>query len=203
MTNRPESRSDAELLELSATGDEHAFRLLYERLKGPIFRYAFHMTGSKSAAEEAVQEAFMAILKNADRYNSTRSDLAGFAFGIARNLVRRIRKRERLSEELPGDDALEQLSMTQPQSELAAQVIRHQSIERIRAAIATLPEHYRQVIVLCDLCELTYAEAASRLHCAVGTIRSRLNRAHALLAQKLKQRPQPELPTAGTEECLI
>ena len=50
-----------------------------------------------------------------------------------------------------------------------------------------------------------HAEAASRLECAVGTIRSRLNRAHALLAKKLKQslKPEMELPAAGPEECLI
>jgi len=88
---------------------------------------------------------------------------------------------------------------------LPAQVIRTQEVAKMRAAIASLPDHYRQVIVLCDLCERSYAEAASRLGCAVGTIRSRLNRAHALLVQKLKQskKPQTELSAAGTEECLI
>jgi RNA polymerase sigma-70 factor (ECF subfamily) len=147
----------------------------------------------------------MALLTKGDRYKSTQGDLAGFVFGIARNFVRRFRKRERLSEELPGDEALEKISGNQPATELATQVMRDQGIQRIRMAIATLPDHYRQVILLCDLCELTYAEAASRLECAVGTVRSRLSRAHALLAQKLKQtkNPQPELPAKGTEECLI
>jgi len=101
---------------------------------------------------------------------------------------------------------LEKISASQAGTEgLSAQVIRNQGIERIRTAIASLPDHYRQVIVLCDLCELSYAEAACRLACAVGTVRSRLNRARALLVQKLKQskKPQTELPAAGTEECLI
>ena len=147
----------------------------------------------------------MAFLKNGDRYKPKQGDVAAFVFGIARNLVRRLRKRERLFEQLPGVEALEKMSANEPGTELAAHVMRYQGIQRIRAAIATLPDHYRQVIVLCDLCELTYVEAASRLECAVGTVRSRLNRAHALLAQKLKQtkRPQPESPAAGTEECLI
>ena len=205
MIERLESRSDAELLKLAVARDENAFCLLYERLKGPIFRYAYYMTASRSAAEELLQEVFMALLKNADRYKPTQGELAAFAFGIARNLVRRFRKRERLSEELPGDEVLERISVSHPETELASQLMRFQGIERTRAAIATLPDHYRQVIVLCDLCELSYAEAASRLECAVGTVRSRLNRAHALLAQKLKhtKNPQSELPAAGTEECLI
>jgi RNA polymerase sigma-70 factor (ECF subfamily) len=205
MPQRLENLSDAELLELSIGGEESAFLSLYERLKGPIFRYAFYMTMSKTAAEEVTQEVFIALLKNGNRYKPAEGDLPGFAFGIAHNLIRRLNRRERLYEELPGDEVLDKLSgRLLGSEELSVQVMRNQDVEKIRAAIASLPDHYRQVIVLCDLCELTYAEAASRLQCAVGTVRSRRNRARALLAQKLKQtkKTQPELPAAGTEECL-
>jgi RNA polymerase sigma-70 factor (ECF subfamily) len=51
--------------------------------------------------------------------------------------------------------------------------------------LAGLPPHYREVIVLCDLEEMAYAEVAEVLGCAVGTIRSRLNRARALLLERL------------------
>ena len=206
MTERLEDRSEAELLQLSITGNESAFLVLYERLKAPIFRYAFYMTNSQSAAEEILQEVLILLLKSGHRYKSEQGDLSGFAFGITRNFVRRWKKRQRQTEELPGDDALERLSgVRSGPEELPAQVIRGEQVERIRIAIASLPERYRQVVVLCDLCEFTYAEAASRLDCPVGTVRSRLNRAHVLLAQKLGQskNPQPELPAAGTEECLI
>jgi len=201
-----ETRSDAELLELSLAGEERAFTLLYERLKAPIFRYAFYMTSSRTAAEEVVQEVFISLLKCGHRYRKTQGDVAGFAFGIARNFVRRVKRRERVYEALPDDFALEKLATLSggEKESLSHRVVHDDAVARIRAATACLPDHYRQVVVLCDLCELSYAEAASRLECAVGTIRSRLNRAHALLAKKLKQkkRPQPELP-AGTEECLI
>lgn len=206
MTDRVESRSDAELLTLSMEGDEDAFLLLYGRLKAPIFRYAFYMTGSQASAEEVVQEVFISLLKNGSRYKPVQGDLPGFVFGIARNLIRRLKKRERVTEALPGEEALDRRSLDRLGGEdLSARLIRDQGVERVRIAIATLPDHYRQVILLCDLCELTYAEAATRLQCAVGTIRSRLNRAHAMLAQKLKQtkKPHPELRASGTEECLI
>jgi RNA polymerase sigma-70 factor, ECF subfamily len=206
MTARVESRSDAELLKLSMAGDEDAFLVLYNRLKSPVFRYAFYMTGLQASAEEVVQEVFISLLKNGNRYEPAQGDLAGFAFGIARNLIRRLKKREHLTEKLPGDEALDRRCLSRPEAEdLSAQVIRDQGLEKIRTAIAFLPDHYRQVVVLCDLCELTYTEAASRLHCAVGTVRSRLHRAHALLAKKLKQtkKTQAELRTPGTEECLI
>jgi RNA polymerase sigma-70 factor (ECF subfamily) len=198
--------SDSELLRLSVGGDEKAFLGLYERLKAPIFRYAFYMTNSQSAAEEVTQEVFLALLKIGGRYQKARGDVQAFAFGIARNLVRRVRRRERVYEELPRPEAWEKLPGAQTGSEsVPGELIRTERLENIRSAIASLPDHYRQVVVICDLCELSYAEAASRLGCAVGTVRSRLNRAHQVLARKLKrsQGPESALSTSGTEECLI
>ena len=202
-----ESRSDAELLRFSLAGDEGAFLLLYQRIKGGIFRYAFYMTNSKSAAEEVTQEVFISLLRDGWRYRETQGEVGAFAYGIARNLVRRIERRERAYQPLPSEETLEKLSGSRVSGSegLPGQVIRGELVESVRAAIASLPEHYRQVVVLCDLCELSYAEAASRLACAVGTIRSRLNRGHALLAQKLKPpgKPQAEVRTTRTEGCLI
>ena len=201
------SRSDAELLQLSLEGEESAFLLLYERLKGAIFRYAFYMTNSKSAAEEVTQEVFISLLGEKGSYRPERGDLAAFAFGIARNFVRRIERRERAYQPLPGECALERLSenLISESETLPGQMIRSELVRRVQTAIASLPDHYRQVVVLCDLCELSYGEAASRLQCAVGTVRSRLNRAHALLAQKLQplRSLHLDIGTAGTEGCPI
>jgi len=201
-----ETRPDRDLLELSLGGNESAFRVLYERMKTPIFRYAFHWMHSEAAAEEVTQEVFLLLLQEGHKYKRERGDVSAFAFGIARNLVRSFHKRERVYQELPAEQGLEAISLSERRREgLPAEIVRQQDVARVRSAIASLPDHYRQVIVLCDLCELSYAEAASRLECAVGTIRSRLHRAHALLAKKLKQsaKPEMELPAAGPEECLI
>ena len=201
-----ESRSDAELLALALTSDENAFRLLYERLKIGIFRYAFHMTNSRSAAEEVTQEVFISLLKEGKKYREDRGEVAGFAFGIARNFVRRIERRERPYGAF-SDDALEHLSqsLAVATETIPGQMIRNELIDCVQAAIASLPDHYRQAVVLCDLCDLSYAQAATRLECAVGTVRSRLSRAHALLAQKLKPlRNSPAaIRTPGAEGCLI
>ena len=61
-----------------------------------------------------------------------------------------------------------------------------EAIGRVRQAIATLPENYREVVVLCELEEMSYEEAATALDCPVGTIRSRLHRARAVLVEKLR-----------------
>jgi len=201
-----EDRSEAELLRLAQKGDESAFLVLYGRLKAGIFRYAFFMTNSKSAAEEVTQEVFISLLRDSGRYSEALGDVPGFAFGIARNLVRRIGRRERAFWPLPASETekLPASFVSEPES-MPGQLIRSELIASVRAAIASLPEHYGQVVVLCDLCELSYAEAASRLGCAVGTIRSRLNRGHALLAQKLKLlgKSRTEFQEPGAEECLI
>jgi RNA polymerase sigma-70 factor (ECF subfamily) len=201
-----ETRPDRELLELALRGDESAFRVLYERLKTPIFRYAFHWTYSEAAAEELTQDVFLLLLKEGHKYKPARGDVSAFAFGIARNLVRSFHRRERVYQELPADPGLEKIPAGEPRGDgPSAELIRREDVLRVRTAIASLPDHYRQVIVLCDLCEFGYAEAASRLECSVGTVRSRLHRAHALLGKKLKQsaKPEMELPAAGPEECLI
>ena len=201
------SRSDAELLQLALAGDEDAFLRLYEKLKSGIFRYAFFMTSSKSAAEEVTQEVFLSLLRDGRKYRADLGDVGAFAFGIARNIVRRVERRERAYEPLPESHTPEQFSrglVCEPEG-LPGQMIRGELVAKVQAAIATLPDHYRQVVVLCDLCELSYGEAAVRLRCAVGTIRSRLNRAHGLLAQKLKplRSPRRDIEAAGPEGCVV
>lgn len=202
-----EGCSDAVLLKRALAGEEPAFLGLYERLKAGIFRYAFYMTGSRTAAEEVTQEVFLTLLKEGGNYHEDRGEVGAFVFGIARNFVRRFEHRERAFEPLPEDDMLSNLAggLMEAQDSLAAQVARNQVTERVQAAVASLPDHYRQPVVLCDLCELSYQEAALRLGCAVGTIRSRLNRAHRLLAQKLQplKSRQADIEATGTEGCLI
>ncbi|MGA7907824.1 MAG: RNA polymerase sigma factor [Candidatus Sulfotelmatobacter sp.] len=200
-----ETRCDVELLQRALAGDENSFRLLYDRLKNGIFRYALYMTNSMTAAEEVTQEVFLTLLKRGKRYDASQGDLAAFTFGITRNIVRRVARRERPYQLLLDGDAAEKVSTVPPADGPPNSLMREELVASIRAAVASLPEHYRQAVVLCDLCELSYAEAAARLDCAVGTIRSRLYRGHAMLAQKLKQlgNPEAEFPSRGAEGCLI
>jgi RNA polymerase sigma-70 factor (ECF subfamily) len=205
--DQPANSTEAELLQRSLAGEEGAFVLLYEGLKGGIFRYAFYMTNSKQAAEEVTQETFIALLREGRNYRAELGDVAAFAFGMARNFVRRIERREHPYLPLPGEHVLETLSgrLVAESENLPRRMIRNELVERVQTAVASLPDHYRQTVVLCDLCELSYADAAVRLQCAVGTVRSRLNRAHALLAQKLKplRSSQADIPAAGPEGCAI
>jgi len=195
-----------ELLTRALQGDENAFRVLYERFKQGIFRYGFYMTNSQTAAEEVTQETFITLIEKGSTFNPAQADLGAFIFGLARNIVRRVSRRERLYHSLLNDEPVDEQqddAASAPES-MTLDLIRDQRAASLRAAIAELPEQYRQAVVLCDLFELSYAEAAARLECPVGTVRSRLHRGHALLAQKLKLVGDAEatIRRAGAEGCL-
>jgi RNA polymerase sigma-70 factor (ECF subfamily) len=70
------------------------------------------------------------------------------------------------------------------------ELVSRENIRRVRQAIATLPENYREVVVLCEMDEMSYEDAAVVLECPIGTVRSRLHRAKAMLSEKLREPEQ-------------
>jgi RNA polymerase sigma-70 factor (ECF subfamily) len=170
--------SDQDLLKRMAEGDAEAFTALYRRRQACIYRFALRMTGSEALAEDVVQEVFLTLIRKGRPYDPSRGSVAAFLYGIARNHVLRRLDRKYLAGEPPAEG----MSMTDhPEAELG----RRQLIASVRAAVLALPLHYREVVVLCDLEDADYAQAAAALGCAVGTVRSRLHRARQLLAQRL------------------
>lgn len=176
--------SDDDLLARSANGDAAAFTALFRRRQAEVFRFALHLTGAPSVAEDVTQDVFLSIMRDAGRYEPGRSSVAAWLCGIARNHARRRLERERLTVSLDGDgegDTLIAASCPDPLGDLT----RVEQLEALRRAVLSLPLKYREVVVICDLQELTYADAAEALGCAVGTVRSRLHRGRALLASKM------------------
>jgi RNA polymerase sigma-70 factor (ECF subfamily) len=173
--------SDEQLITAAAAGDREAFSALYRRRRPDVYRFALHMTGSPAAADDVAQEVFLAVIREAQRYTPGRSTVVAWLLGIARNhALRRIT--ERRHEPLP-PPGLEPGVAADP----AAGIARGQDVATLRAALAGLPVAYREAIVLCDLQELSYQEAADAAGCAIGTIRSRLHRGRALLAAALRK----------------
>ena len=169
------------------------FRSLYRRRQGAIYRFAMHMSGSATAAEDITQEVFLALLRQGCGFDPERGTLSGYLFGIARKLVLRTLERSR------ADVALENEADDVPSLELAViddpliDLTRREGIEALRRAVMALPRRYREVVLLCDLEELDYADAAVVLGCPIGTVRSRMHRARALLFEKLNQDRNPRL----------
>jgi RNA polymerase sigma-70 factor (ECF subfamily) len=190
--------TDDGLLRRMIAGDEDAFTLLYRRRHPAIFRFALHMCGNAAVAEDVTQEVFMTLIRDAKRFDPARGTLAAFLFGVARNHLRKRWEQDRHSAPLLlEDDALAQKLSLQAAStngnDHGAFGDSHdvftslETVGRVRQAIGTLPENYREVVVLCELQEMSYEDAAEALDCPVGTVRSRLHRARALLLEKLRE----------------
>jgi RNA polymerase sigma-70 factor, ECF subfamily len=175
---------DDELVQRTAAGDAEAFAALYRRRRPDVFRFALHMTADGAVAEDVVQDVFVTVMQDAGRFESGRAAVAAWLCGIARNHLRQRLARDRRLEPLAHDeDEMPGGATVQPDA--LVDLLRLERIESLRRAVLSLPFRYREAVVLCDLQEMSYQDAADALSCAVGTVRSRLHRGRALLAAKL------------------
>jgi RNA polymerase sigma-70 factor (ECF subfamily) len=183
-----EPERDDVLLRRAAKGDEEAFTLLYRRHQAAMYRFALRMTGNSWAAEEIVQDVFMTLMRDPKKYDPQRGTLGGFLYGIARNRVMKHLERR------PREVALEEKNEDGTGSGIVLQDVftpAHWTETRerkahVRAAVLELPAEFREAVVLCELEEMSYEEAAQTAGCPIGTIRSRLHRGRALLLAKLE-----------------
>jgi RNA polymerase sigma-70 factor (ECF subfamily) len=210
--------TDEVLIERMASGDEEAFSALYRRKHPSVYRFALRMSGNRAMAEDVTQEVFVALIRDAKRFDPARGSFAAFLFGIARNhLHKRWELDKRLvpsglgNENVNGNGsrngtASDHFSIAVQSgavsgngaangvshnviSGVPAEFVSRETVARVRKAVATLPENYREAVILCDLEEMSYEEAAVALGCPVGTVRSRLHRGRAILMEKLDEQP--------------
>src|SRR5262249_33368890 len=147
-------------------------------------------------------EVFMTLLRGDCGFNPERGTLAGYLFGIARKQALRQLERGRVDIAIEGDSEDAPLPQMAIDDDPLADLTHRESIEALRRAVAALPRRYREVVALCDLEEVDYADAAAALGCPIGTVRSRLHRARALLLEKLnKERPKPALGALKPARC--
>jgi RNA polymerase sigma-70 factor (ECF subfamily) len=174
--------TDSELVQTMLGGDREAFAELYRRRQRDVYRFALHMSGAPDLAEDVTQEVFMVLMRKGNEYDELKGSVNAFLLGVARNYVLRRLRQERyfvsiedgVAEPVVPDIAGAHETLT-----------RTESIMAMHEAVLNLPAHYREAVVLCDLQELSYAEASIVLGCPIGTLRSRLHRARGLLIEKL------------------
>ena len=188
----PESPSDGDLLRRMEIGDEEAFADIYRRHRRSVYLFAAHMSGSIAVADDVTQETFLILIRDPTRFDPARGELRSFLLGVARNHVRRSMAVERGSVSYEHDAETEDyvLRTAADDTDPVAQLIRDEDLSRLHKSIQALPAAYRETIVLCELHEMSYDEAAEVIGCAIGTVRSRLHRARRLLEQKLREEPQ-------------
>src|SRR5437899_4885500 len=146
--------SDQQLLARMLAGDEDAFTALYRRRQAAVYRFALQMTGNVVVAEDVTQEVFMALIEHGSRFDADRGTLPSFLYGIARNLVLRRLEKDRTMEP---ESAIEQFACDE---DVLGDLTKRETVDQVRRAVLSLPPAYREVVVLCDLQDVSYQDAA-------------------------------------------
>jgi RNA polymerase sigma-70 factor (ECF subfamily) len=182
---------DVALLAEAGRGDLEAFGTLYRRHQQRVYRFARAMTGSNDAAEDITQEVFVVLLTDGGRFDPARAAFTTYVYGIVRNLSRHRMRKTRTGPSL--DELMRDGRDVDTDDDPARLVEGAELAGVVRRALASLPSRYRELIVLCDLHDLSYEEAGVVVRASVGAVRSRLHKGRQLLRLKLARvRDVPE-----------
>jgi RNA polymerase sigma-70 factor (ECF subfamily) len=174
-------------------GCAESFAALYDRRQGGVYRFALRMTGSEAFAEDVTQDVFLALMRDGCQFDPSRGSFKSYLYGMARHRVLRRLERERAHVPIEDEDSESFDEMQSAADDPFADLAREELVSLVRQAVLSLPAHFREVIVLCHLQEMNYAEAAEVVSCPVGTERSRLARAREMLVGKLRALKGPAL----------
>ena len=179
--------NEKDLVERCRKGDDEAWRQMVDYLGQRVYSVAYHFTLKREDAEELSQEIFLKIFENLHRYDGG-YPLVAWVVSLARNLCidrYRRRKRER-SFRFVSDEAVAPLLRSD--DDPAAEAIRKERAKLLFWALAEIPEDLAEILVLRDLEGLAYDEIGKALDLPDGTVKSRLFRARAEVAHKVRER---------------
>jgi RNA polymerase sigma-70 factor, ECF subfamily len=192
MTEMPlsDANLDLELLKQLRGGNRTALTALYARHQAPLYRFAILRSGSTSIAADVVQDIFVALIEDRFNFDPMRGALSSFLFGVARNFILKREEAERRFLPLEflqddGDDAHE-MEFADTRLLPLEKILADDRAETLRHALAKIAPHYRDVLILYEMQDLTYVEIANICDIDIGTVRSRLSRARAKLISLLK-----------------
>lgn len=191
-SNSPFARppQDAALAARIARGERAALEQAYRAEAAAVYRYALALCGNAGWAADATQDAFVALATGAAGFDAARGGLGAWLAGIARHALLAQWRRQTGEVPVADESAAEADEATHPLAESPeALMVRAQSGERVWAAVRRLPFGFREALVLVDLQERPYAEAARIAGIEINTLRTRLHRARTRLAALLDQDP--------------
>jgi RNA polymerase sigma-70 factor (ECF subfamily) len=174
-TRRAANRvEEAALLARIVDRDERAVEALYARYSGPLYSLAYQVTGADRFAQEVVQEVFVAVWRQAERFDPARGAVSSWLFSLARHkaidLVRREANHRRREADV--DPEVEEAP-----DDVADEAWRNLRRDRVRAALAVLSEPQRTALELAFFAGLTHVEVAERLGIPLGTAKTRIRSA--------------------------
>jgi RNA polymerase sigma-70 factor, ECF subfamily len=166
-----------DLFQAARKGREDTFLQLFDEHHLPLFRFAYRLTGSVLDAEDVVQECFLELLRPGCAYDSARTSMQTYLFGVVRNQCLKRRRKNALTTE----DGAELRADGSPESQLL-----HAEMKDVVArAVMQLPETQREVLILAHYEQMPLAEIGQVMDLDVGAVKSRLQRARANLKETL------------------
>ena len=173
---------DGRVVEACRDGDREAFRLLYDAYKDRVYSIAFYFSRDENSARDIVQETFLKIFNSISQF---RGD-ANFSTWLYRVIVNAcIDEQRRRKRFVPLLERAVNRNMVQGASSEES-YMQQRVADSVKSAVATLRPALRVPILLRYVEGLSYNEIAEVLGCSSGTVASRLNRAHKILAHKLR-----------------
>jgi|TARA_B100001964_G_scaffold23386_1_gene23459 RNA polymerase sigma-70 factor (ECF subfamily) len=181
--------SDEELIASFQNGNEQAYNELVRRYRNRLMTFVFRFVGDMESSEDIVQDTMVKVFTHKHYYKEI-AKFSTWIYTIAGNLAKtELRKRKRrkvtLLSQMNTDDRKYEIPSTELQSE---DIVQGEYTERyIQKAILQLPLHFRTVVILRDIQELSYEEISNIVNVPLGTVKSRINRARLQLQQTLKE----------------
>jgi RNA polymerase sigma-70 factor (ECF subfamily) len=188
---------DNHLLRLLRQGDASAFQTLYRRHRSGLYSFALMHSGSPAVAADVVQDVFMGLLGGRYDFDPLRGMLANYLYGVVRRMVHgQARQSERWLQPDDDEGGPGQEMAASESDEPLARLLDTEATEHLRLALGDLPPHYRDVLILYEMHELSYQQIAEICELELGTVRSRLSRARAGLARALRPYRTLDMKTA-------
>jgi RNA polymerase sigma-70 factor (ECF subfamily) len=185
--------ADEELMQLMRRNDARAFEVVYERHSKPAFSLAYRMVGTRSTAEDVVQEAFLSLWRANARYDRARGSVRTWILGIVHNrAIDALRRGTVHDRRRASDEGLEERFETGERTDV--EVARRDEAREVRGALKTLPADQLKVIELAYFGGFTHSEIAAMLDTPIGTVKGRMR----LGLAKLRERLGPEAAEALT-----
>ncbi len=165
--------ADEDLMQLMRGGNARAFEVVYERHAGVAFSLAYRMVGTRNAAEDVVQEAFISIWRSGARYDRARGSVRTWVLGIVHHrAIDALRRSSVHDKRRASDEGIEERFEARERTDV--EVARLDEAETVRSAIGTLPPEQSQVIELAYFGGFTHTEIADMLDTPIGTVKGRM-----------------------------
>jgi RNA polymerase sigma-70 factor (ECF subfamily) len=165
--------ADEDLMQLVRRGEAEAFEVVYERHCNAAFSLAYRMCGTRAAAEDVVQEAFLSLWRSGTRYDRTRGSVRTWVLGIVHNrAIDSLRRSVVHDRRRASDEGIEERFEARDRTEV--EVARLDEAEEIRQALRALPAEQGRVIELAYFGGFTQTEIASMLDAPLGTVKGRM-----------------------------